>query len=1182
MRHRNSPAWWVVEVAVAETKYTPHSFRFKSKGLLARWTIDSPPDASYFLNQNGGYERSEDAMSSRYGNVIINHDPVGAGTSNYFFPSAPVTLARLKTTSQTYRYASLSNGSLWRRATDTQGPYAEILVPSGAPPAGLSGLPMTTLVTTCYESSAPWLFMFDRQSMLKDNGTGLPSRIGILPPVRPVTTQAYAPALLIIDPFTSTAGYTTGGGLTITGTTNYAPGGYNGKSQLSGNYFRYTNLTIDSAYPFPDGMIAVNVGGDQALCRKFQTNVNTGTFDIQSLSGVYPTNIGLSFDAVVCTVPASLQGTIGKTFSSAQDWSAYNAFDIFTASLRIDVPANVQEVRIQFDVAGSGFTTSYYTKSLIPASYQAYLQNPNTSTPVAAASNANAQQPYVYGGGSPGVYGGGSPGFANAQEQASIESGSSASQPLAAAPMATSTATSGTTGAWSVIYLQKGDFLAVGNAGQPGQDWSNITGWQIMVVTNTGGSAQIDLNALYLQGTAGLQGQPSSLFGVGYDIRYTYHNANTGTPSNASPPQEFSVTSTNPGGTSTLIPLQQAINAIGQYSADPQVTHVKFWVRGGLYGNNWYYADQIPNVTGTGTFNYVYNLPDSVLSQGDILNLANDVPVTSTLQSPVNTTLTTALAPSPANTNTPTLLTVSVAQAAVFVPNQVVFIGDPTDQEQVAVVTGGTGTFTAWVQLPHASGELVVSYSYPAQPVYLAAAAYSQLWMAGDPNNPHLLYYTPVGFPENCPPQNYIPVGDSPSDPITAVVNTQGILFARTLSTWKRIFPGNPPYAQSTGSQHGSPASFDWCVTENEIWYQSWDGIRTFKGTDGPYRSLAIEWLYRSNPMAIPTLVDLTQLSQVVGAFHNNTATFSYIGIDGNRHRLLYNTNYHRWRNDDVPVTAMLVESDTNTLVYAKPITQSVLPPAGGWVVVHDSYTQDYDDGGWVNGQLVQLPIPLTIQTPYDDQKMPHNPKNYNVLELDVNPNGQTIAPLLLFDDNNGNVSPVVPTPSTFTGAVRSKFQFQIQNGLGQQAYRVSLQLSGQVTAAPELYQADLYAAVLTDARSSYDTYQIHLAGGESAICKQSFWDYTATAPINVELFADGSAVPWFAFTLPANPTRSEVPMRVRHGSGGTGMQSMRLFRLVATSAASFQFWQPVEIEVKPLRGGPKGYNKVVLGDTTP
>jgi hypothetical protein len=1136
--------------------------------------VDSPPDASYFLNQNGGYERAEDAMSSRYGSIIINRDPAGVGASNYFLPSAPVTLARLKTTTQTYRYAALADGSLWRRATDVQGPYSEILVPSGSPPAGLSGLPMTTLVTTCYESSAPWLFMYDRAYMLKDNGAGTPSRIGILPPVRPVTTQAYAPDLLIIDPFTSTSGYTTSGGLTIVTSIGYLISSSGGVSQLGGNYFRYDNSLTggNNAYPFPDGMLFVDFGRGSVPHRKFQTNVNTGTFDVQSTSGVYPTNIQPEFTTVQMSIPMSSQGTVGKTFATAQDWSQYNPFDIFTVALRIDVPANVQEVRVQFDVNGSGFTTSYYTKSLIPASYQAYLQNPNTSSPVAAASNNNAQQPYTYNG----------PYAGPAGDADKLPSNLATASQLAAATMATSTATSGITGAWSVVYLQKGDFLAVGNAGQPGQDWSNITGWQIMFITNTGGSATIEMNGLYLMGTAGLQGQPSSLFGVGYDIRYTYYNANTGTPSNPSPSQEFSVTSTNPGGTSTLIPLQQAINVIGQYSSDPQVTHVKFWVRGGLYGNNWYYADQIPNVTGTGQFNYIYNLPDSVLSQGDILNLANDVPVTSTLQNPVNTTLTTALAPSPANTNTPTLLTVNVAQAAAFVPNQVVFIGDPTDQEQVAVVTGGTGTFTAWVQLPHASGELVVSYSYPAQPVYLAAAAYNQLWMAGDPNNPHLLYYTPVGFPENCPPQNYIPVGDSPSDPITAVVNTQGVLFARTLSTWKRIFPGNPPYPQSTGSQHGSPASFDWCVTENEIWYQSWDGIRTFKGTDGPYRSLAIEWLYRSNPMAIPTLVDLTQLSQVVGAFHNNTATFSYIGIDGNRHRLLYSTNYHRWRNDDVPVTAMLVESDTNTLVYAKPLIQSVSPPTGGWVVVHDSYTQDYDDGGWVNGQLVKVPIPLTIQTPYDDQKAPHNPKNYNVLELDVNPNGSVIAPLLLFDDNNGVVSPVVPTPSTFTGAVRSKYQFQINSGLGQQAYRVSLQLSSAVTAAPELYQADLYAAVLTDARSSYDTYQIHLAGGESAICKQSFWDYTATAPINVSLYADGSAVPWFAFTLPANPTRSEVPMRVRHGSGGTGMQSMRLFRLVATSAASFQFWQPVEIEVKPLRGGPKGYNKVVLGDTTP
>ncbi len=114
-----------------------------------------------------------------------------------------------------------------------------------------------------------------------------------------------------------------------------------------------------------------------------------------------------------------------------------------------------------------------------------------------------------------------------------------------------------------------GEFLPVGNAGTPGNDWSAVTGWQIQIITNSqGSSGQITFNGLIFQGGAG----PSSYGGLGYDYRYIYINANTLTPSNPSGIQYFETTQSNPGATSTLIPLRQAIQVTGQYSADPPVT----------------------------------------------------------------------------------------------------------------------------------------------------------------------------------------------------------------------------------------------------------------------------------------------------------------------------------------------------------------------------------------------------------------------------------------------------------------------------------------------------------------------------------------------------------------------------------------------------------------------------------
>lgn len=1412
-------------------------------------------------------------MSSRYGSSILNRDSAGSGTLNYPLPFEPVTLARMRSIfGFNYRYAGLTDGSLWRQVSASnvlgQGPYTEIA-------SSLSGKQFTALVNNCIGASEPFLFIYDSLSMLKDSGTGSPTGNGIYPPTQPVISTPYAPQISLIDHFGTTSGYTISAVSAVSATVAFTVAATLGTSILNGDYEQYTDSTGSYTKP-PDGMIATSLDNpDNAYRLKFNTFPVNNTYSILALNNVYTPADSFVFTEATWSIAASTTGYIGK--SIALDLSDYQGDDLIVIALKVSNPECIQEIRVQFDVNGSGYGASYYYKSLIPVSYQGNLSLPQTNDPESAMVDAVFDSAM---------------GITNWKQQVGEQVTDYPTIPTGLQSTQPSQIGSGE-GSWSVIYVPKGQFQPAGNAGQSGADWSKITGWRVQVTTSDQGSSNVSLNGLYIQGSptangVGTNAGASSYGGVGYDFRYTYFDSTTLTESNGSGIQYFSVTPTNPGGQSLLIVLRQAIDLLLQYSADPQVTHVRIYARGGVFGNNWYYADQVPNVTGTSQFHYQYILPDSALEQGNILSLTNDVPVTSTLPNPIATTLVNNPGPSPANTNTPTLQTIDAADStAVFVPYQIVDIGTPQNLEQVYVVTGGVGTFTAYIQLPHggsnflgtmgvtsgtndgsgtwanpgsittadgvyatvsvtgSSGSLVSSpgylqgkncglsvpntqaiagiqvdvlgfngpavaptasvdlgspswtnlsaaydgnintsarvainrisgqdsfawakwygfpaippgassvvlnvsiglsnnantpgsfyfaysidggstwiafpgvpnygnnggltvysvplstaqdmtrvqlqaqvswisglppvimnvseiwasvnspsngqfavqlmkagvktgnvytqqcptansyvsfggptdlwgttwlpadvndtnfgaalqaqinnlaatldfsvdyirvkvygsgsiggepvavYTTPGQPLNLAALAYGQVWMAGDPNNPHCLYYTPRDLPQYCPPQNRLPIG-TPTDPITAVVNHRGILFVRTYSTWYQISPGSPPTYQSTGSKHGSPANFDWCLTESEILYQSFDGIRSFRGADGVYMSLIIEWLYRNNPQSLVVPVDTSQLGSVISGFKNNTATFSYIGTDGKRHRLRWSHSYKRWRNDDVPMTACLVEPDTNLLVYAIPY-----PGQSGYAIVYEDISLDYDDGGWgADGKLVKVPIDMDLQLPYLDLGSLNNQKQFNVLTIDADPNNQIIDVQLLFDDDNGNVAPI--NLGSFTGSGREKFQFIINAGEGQEAYRISPKITASVAAAPIIYQANIEAAVLADQRNSYDSYWQKFGTDESKLAKQGYFDYSTSNdnPLTVQLFADGEETPYYSFVLPSNDEREEVPMRVRFPA-----IKFRLWRIIVTSPpadGSFRLWTPIQIDVKPVKAG-SGYQRAEI-----
>lgn len=836
--------------------------------------------------------------------------------------------------------------------------------------------------------------------------------------------------------------------------------------------------------------------------------------------------------------------------------------DLIVLTLLTSNPANIAQAELQFYV-GEG-TNNYYSAFISPAYFQG-----------AIAGNQLAYQ--------------------TTQNQILADAlGLISGQPLGTttAQLQPTNFSTGS-GSWQACLIPRGNFLPVGQAGQAGVDWSNVTGWQLSVTTNTNGGVSFSVNGLYLQWGYG----PSSFGGIGYDWRQTYYNAATGTESSPSPEMQFNQDFGYLASTSAPFFLRQAAQVTGQYSADPQVTHVRLYRRGGILASNWFLSVQAPNVTASGLSGGQFVLKDVIgdafLTQAQPLALDNDPPVTSSLVNPIQTTLLAATTLSGLSSIyslfSPQTVTV-VQSGAEFVPNMLVEIGNANNLEVVSVITGGTGQFSAILRLQHNQGEPVSVQAIPRQACSLCALSnqggVTQAWLAGDPNNPHYLYYSKPRYPENFSPAGYIPVS-SPDDPIMAVINWRGTIVVGTTKTWYIIVGGARPYPQPTGAAHGM-ASTSWCLAEGEIWFQSQDGWRAFSGSDGVYQTLPVEWMFRQSPATIVPKFDPSQYAQTILCQYQNQVYGSFVSAsnafstgDGERFRLRFDMAGRRFGLDDLPATAMLWEQDTNALLLG--IEISGQPSGSNYAIVQD-WQGDYDDGGWyvthpspLETALAQLPINLAIQTPYQDLGKPHFPKQWNQLEGDYNTQNQPIQTTLLF---KGEEDFALALPAANTGFLRGKVQYDITQQPsasnvavgGVEAYSMSVLHQMAVTVAPTLFQENIYAAVLADERTSLDTYVQKFGTGRLNLCLDSYFDYSGTSQLIVSVYADGGNIPYYVDDFTLIPQVNRAAVRVQFPA-----RKFRLWRMTVTSSQPFQLWAPVAVEVKALEDG-SGFEKYEFG----
>ena len=112
-----------------------------------------------------------------------------------------------------------------------------------------------------------------------------------------------------------------------------------------------------------------------------------------------------------------------------------------------------------------------------------------------------------------------------------------------------------TGGGWTAFLLQLSDFAGSGNAdfNSLTDNWSNITGYQITIVTNDNAApVLIEMASLLLVGGAG----PDTLGGVAYDYVWTFLNPVDGTESN---PSQIMTNQNPPNQTNWVYPRRQPV-----------------------------------------------------------------------------------------------------------------------------------------------------------------------------------------------------------------------------------------------------------------------------------------------------------------------------------------------------------------------------------------------------------------------------------------------------------------------------------------------------------------------------------------------------------------------------------------------------------------------------------------------
>jgi hypothetical protein len=321
------------------------------------------------------------------------------------------------------------------------------------------------------------------------------------------------------------------------------------------------------------------IAGPMAMASAVETAITSKTIDLFE----YPdnTSIQAAWPTFAATVTSSstdpFQGTYAGSLAVAKSTTGYMTMiapfdlgkftvagdsddnDFISIALRVDVAANITEVRLMFDVDPlvNDFAHNYYWKSIVADVSNAAAQGIQTAPQAFSSTVSLAALQLQF----PGQLNG----KLSQSQLLAINNSLDPSQIAAAnkalaATLQPANLPTGTS-QWLQIFIRKSEFVRVGTATT---NWSNVAGIRIQIQTNDSGAVNLGMDDLIMQSGNGLNAN-------NYEWIYRYRNNLTGMTSPFSPVMTSQVEVDATNATVTV-----------RNPRDLQATHIELYRKGGL------------------------------------------------------------------------------------------------------------------------------------------------------------------------------------------------------------------------------------------------------------------------------------------------------------------------------------------------------------------------------------------------------------------------------------------------------------------------------------------------------------------------------------------------------------------------------------------------------------------------